>query len=140
MVDGPAWTTEARMVASGLQLSRAVIPDVPVRVLNPKQEEIQAGDVITDLEGRDLPRPLLRDGHPRGFQRSSRHASWPCRQDLRRDPPAHQSAISQHVKNMIEQQVIEPNRSPWAANVVLVRKADSTLRCCIDYRNVNRVT
>ena len=64
----------------------------------------------------------------------------PVRQSLRRHPPAHQEAISQHVDNMLKQGTIEPAMSPWASNVVLVRKKDGSLRCCIDYRQLNSVT
>lgn len=62
------------------------------------------------------------------------------RQQLRRFPPAHTVAISQHVDNMLRQGVIEPATSPWASNVVLVRKKDGTYRCCIDYRRLNSIT
>ena len=41
---------------------------------------------------------------------------------------------------MLKQRVIEPCASPWASNVVLVRKKDGTYRCCIDYRKLNDVT
>ena len=64
----------------------------------------------------------------------------PIRQPLRRYPPAHQEAISEHVDNMLKQGTIEPGSSPWASNVVLVRKKDGSLRCCIDYRQLNSVT
>jgi len=41
---------------------------------------------------------------------------------------------------MLEQGVIEPAQNPWASNVVLVRKKNGSLRCCIDYRKLNHLT
>ena len=66
--------------------------------------------------------------------------SKPVRQPFRRHPSAHNDAIQKHVANMLEQVVIEPAKSPWASNVVLVKKKDGSLRCCIDYRQVNAAT
>ena len=36
--------------------------------------------------------------------------------------------------------IIEPAASPWASNVVIVRKKYNSLRFCIDYRQLNTVT
>ena len=60
--------------------------------------------------------------------------SRPVRQSLRRFPPAHVEAISEHVDSMLNQGLIEPAQSPWASNIVLVKKKDGTFRCCVDYR------
>jgi len=46
----------------------------------------------------------------------------PIRQRLRRYPPAHGQAISKQVDEYLQQEVIEPSSSPWASNLVLVRK------------------
>jgi len=46
----------------------------------------------------------------------------PVRQRLRRFPPAHVETISKHVDDMLSQGIVEPTSSPWASNVVLVRK------------------
>ena len=35
---------------------------------------------------------------------------------------------------------IRPSVSPWGAPVLFVKKKDGTLRMCIDYRKINKVT
>jgi len=64
----------------------------------------------------------------------------PIRQSLRKFPPAHVEAISAEVDTLLAQDVIEAAVSPWASNVVLVKKKDGSYRCCIDYRQLNNVT
>ena len=51
----------------------------------------------------------------------------PVRQLLQRHPPAHLDAIHHHVTSILEHGVIEPARSPWASNIVLVKKKDGSL-------------
>ena len=57
-----------------------------------------------------------------------------------RFPPAHVEAISKHVDDMLSQGVIEPACSPYASNIVLVKKKDETYWCCLDYRSLNLTT
>jgi hypothetical protein len=64
----------------------------------------------------------------------------PIKERLRRHPQAYLSAIDNEVNQMLSQGVIEPASSPWAANVVIVRKKDGKLRCAIDYRRLNQIT
>ena len=64
----------------------------------------------------------------------------PIRQPMRRYPPVHHDEIDRQITAMLEQGVISPAQSPWAANVVLAKKKDGSLRCCIDYRQLNAIT
>jgi len=41
---------------------------------------------------------------------------------------------------MLQQGVIQPAKSPWASNLVLVKKKDGSLRFCVDYRQLNSMT
>lgn len=64
----------------------------------------------------------------------------PIRQPLRRMPFTLRPQVDKLVQEMLAQGVIQPSSSPWASPVVLVRKKDSTMRFCVDYRCLNRVT
>jgi len=67
-------------------------------------------------------------------------AHRPVRQVLRRHPFKYLDIIDQQVEQMKVHSIIKPAASPWASSVVLVRKKDNSLRLCIDYGQLNRVT
>ena len=48
--------------------------------------------------------------------------------------------VELEIKKLYEEDLIEPSNSPWSAPVVPVRKPDGSIRLCIDYRAVNKVT
>ncbi len=64
----------------------------------------------------------------------------PFKEPLRRHPMAYWPVIDKHVAEMLANDVVEPAASPWASNVVLIRKKDGTMRFCVDYRRLNDVT
>ncbi len=66
--------------------------------------------------------------------------SRPVREALRRHPQAHLDFIDAEVERLLKLDIVEPSASPWASNVVIVRKKCGKLRLCIDYRRVNALT
>ena len=64
----------------------------------------------------------------------------PFKQRFRRIPPAMFKELQQHLKQMLDSEVIRESHSPWASNIVPVRKKDGKIRFCIDYRQLNNRT
>eukprot|EP00253_Pinus_taeda_P032681 PITA_32681 len=44
------------------------------------------------------------------------------------------------LKEMLDKEHIRPTVSPWGAPVLFVKKKDGTLKLCIEYRKLNKVT
>ena len=45
--------------------------------------------------------------------------------------------VRQELKEMLNQGIIEPSVSEWAAPIVPIVKKDGFLRLCVDYRHLN---
>lgn len=54
--------------------------------------------------------------------------------------PAELKELKEQLKDLLEKGFIRPSVSPWGAPVLFVRKKDGSLRMCIDYRQLNKVT
>ena len=57
-----------------------------------------------------------------------------------RVPQAFQAMVRQELKEMLNQGIIEPSVSKWAAPTVPIVKKDGTLRLCVDYRRLNAIS
>jgi predicted aspartyl protease/transposase InsO family protein len=146
-------------VVAELQPAKLVTPDVESSgsngaELHPVLEELvsRIDPSVPESSARDL-RELIgryRDAFSTGSTDLGRtdlvvhsidtNGAQPFRQPLRRHPIAYRAAIDEQLTELLEQGVIEPCQSPYASNLVLVRKKDGSIRCCVDFRQLNLQT
>lgn len=54
--------------------------------------------------------------------------------------PAELRQLKAQIQELLDKGFIRPSASPWGAPVLFVKKKDGSMRMCMDYRQLNRVT
>ena len=54
--------------------------------------------------------------------------------------PVELQELKVQIQGLLDKGFIRPSTSPWGAPVLFAKKKDKTLRLCIDYQQLNRVT
>lgn len=64
----------------------------------------------------------------------------PVRLPHRRIPPAIMPEVRETMDQWLKHGIIKPSSSPYASQIVVVRKKDGNVRVCVDYRALNKKT
>ncbi|KAH0671324.1 hypothetical protein KY285_024119 [Solanum tuberosum] len=125
-----------RLVASGCLSYLAYVRDVS-RDVSPVESVPVVRDFI-DVFPTDLPGlPPERDvDFPIELEPGTRPIFIPPY----RMAPAELKELSVQLQDLLGKGFIRPSVSPWGAPVLFVKKKDGTMRLCIDYRQLNKVT
>lgn len=125
----------------------------PLVTLSVKGETFKDVKIADDLSGKESEelKSLFKDfqdvltdvpGSAKGVQPHTIHltSEEPVRVKPYPLPFAKKCVVEKEIKVMLDLGVIEPSSSPYSAPVVLVDKPDGSVRFCIDYRQLNKVT
>ncbi|XP_075499203.1 uncharacterized protein LOC142537584 [Primulina tabacum] len=66
--------------------------------------------------------------------------SVPISKVLYRLAPAETKELKQQIQELLDKEFIRPSYSTWGTPVLFMKKKDGSMRLCIDYRELNRVT
>ncbi|GFW16113.1 retrovirus-related Pol polyprotein from transposon 412 [Trichonephila clavipes] len=107
-----------------------------------EKQRCAAGGLIKEFQSLSL---FSRTSEDFGKTRLTKHRidtgeHPPIKQHPRRLPFAKQEEVQKLIKDMKNNDVIEPSSSPWASPIVLVRKKDGSTTFRVDYRWLNDIT
>ena len=124
------------MVKSGCEAYLAHIIDT--RTINDIIENIPVVKEFLDVFSDDL--PGLSPDREVEFIIELVPGVAPIFISLYRMTPIELKELKTQLQELLDKKFIRPSVSPWGTLVLFMKKKDGTMRLCIDYRLLNRVT
>ena len=129
-------TTARKLIGKGCQGYLAY-------VINSEKEELKPDNIpvvkdFIDVFPEEL--PGLPPDREIEFSIDLQPGIAPISQTPYRMAPAELKELKVQLQELLDKGYIRPSVSPWGAPVLFVKKKDGTMRLCIDYRQLNKVT
>ncbi|XP_073039340.1 uncharacterized protein [Primulina eburnea] len=104
----------------------------------PKLEDIPIVQEFPDVFPEELPGEIL--DREVEFQINLVPGAAPISKAPYRMAPAELKELKEQLQELLDKKQIRPSASPWGAPVLFVKKKDGSMRLCIDYRELNKIT
>jgi hypothetical protein len=114
----------------------AYVHDVNMKV--PRMEQVSIVKEFIDVFPDDL--PGLPPNREIEFCIDLVSGTKPISMAPYRMAPAELKELKEQIQDLLDKGFIRPSVSPWGAPVLFVKKKDGSMRMCIDYRQLNKVT
>ena len=125
-----------KLLRQGCQAYLAHVIDTKKQ--SPKIEEIPVVNKYIDVFPEEL--PGLPPDREIEFTIDLVPGTAPISKAPYRMAPTEMKELATQLQELLEKGVIRPSVSPWGAPVLFVKKKDGSMRLCIDYRELNKMT
>lgn len=131
-----------RLSVQGAEIFSVEISDVPEVQGNKKSVEQQIPEEYQDLRGAfsEQASNELPDHGPLDMKIEFKEGEEPRNTGLRPMSPVELEELRRYLEENLGKGWIRRSKSPVSAPIVFARKKDGSIRVCVDYRNLNRVT
>ena len=112
-------------------------------VVDTKKEELRMEDIPVVCEFSDIFPEKLSGVPPEpeiDFEINLVPGAEPISKAPYRMAPAELRELKVQLQELLDLKFIRPSVSPWGAPVLFVKKKDGSMRLCIDYRGLNKIT
>ena len=127
----------SRMLIKGCVRYLASVMDTTIKVAT-KQSDVRVVCRFSDVFPEEL--PGLPPDQEIEFEIELLPGTTPISKAPYQMAPAEMKELKQQLQDLLDKKFIRPSYSPWGAPVLFVKKKDGSMRMCIDYRELNKVT